>query len=282
MKNVLRVIGGFFVKIGRWIANTAWIQPLLIVGGIFAIIFSIPYIKSGIETAVESAKVDEDVEFYKGKAISLTNAETHESDLDKLLTALETKDTEEIGKYGQKFFLTFVTEDCSYCKDCVAGFKEFESKFSTLVDDTSSPYKLYSVMVDTTNDDGKYLAKYVFEEHQNLFDSIVGEYSENEDYPLLLNVTTSEKSTLKSSIEKLQKAIDDNGEGLETPTTFMIDISASGNREVNVNGVTGIFFNYTTLLSTAGYDASTPLYKAKFLADCWEYKNLFDPEHNKD
>ena len=48
---ILRVIGAFFVKIGRWIANTAWVQPLLIVGGIFGIIFSIPYIKKAIEDA---------------------------------------------------------------------------------------------------------------------------------------------------------------------------------------------------------------------------------------
>ena len=51
---VLRAIGGFFAKIGRWIANTAWIQPLLIVGGIFGIIFSIPYIKQ----AIDNSKID--------------------------------------------------------------------------------------------------------------------------------------------------------------------------------------------------------------------------------
>ena len=37
---VLRAIGNFFARIGRWIRDTAWVQPLLIVGGIFAIIFS--------------------------------------------------------------------------------------------------------------------------------------------------------------------------------------------------------------------------------------------------
>ena len=38
---VLRAIGGFFARIGRWIKETAWIQPLLIVGAIFAVIFAI-------------------------------------------------------------------------------------------------------------------------------------------------------------------------------------------------------------------------------------------------
>ena len=54
---ILRAIGHFFAKIGRWIANTAWVQPLLIVGGIFAIIFSIPYIKRGFENLFATAKM---------------------------------------------------------------------------------------------------------------------------------------------------------------------------------------------------------------------------------
>ena len=47
---VLRAIGKFFARIGRWIKETAWVQPLLIVGGIFAIIFSIPYIVKGVSS----------------------------------------------------------------------------------------------------------------------------------------------------------------------------------------------------------------------------------------
>ena len=282
MKNVLRAIGGFFAKIGRWIANTAWIQPLLIVGGIFGIIFSIPYIKKGIDGLVAANQTDEKTEYYKNRAISLTGAADHESDFDKLLTALEKGDEESTkyvsDKYGKKFFLTFVTEDCSYCKECVSGFESFDSYFNEW--DMNEKYNLVSVMVDTTDDDtGKYLAKYVFEEHQDFFDEIVGEFSEYEDYALLRNVSSDQKSTLKSSIEKLQNAIDDNGEGLETPTTFLIDLSESGQQaEVNVNGVTAIFFNYTDLLSAAGYKDTTNYYKGKFLSDCWSYSNLFDKE----
>ena len=47
---VLRAIGGFFARIGRWIKETAWIQPLLIVGAIFAVIFSIPHIIKGVSS----------------------------------------------------------------------------------------------------------------------------------------------------------------------------------------------------------------------------------------
>ncbi|MCR4912053.1 MAG: hypothetical protein K5925_06035 [Bacilli bacterium] len=284
MKKVLNAIGGFFVKIGRWIANTAWVQPLLIVGGIFAVIFSIPYIKQGIEGLQSANATDEDIEYYKDRAIDLTGAETGSSKFDKLLTALESNDKATIEKdFGSKFFLSFVTEDCSYCKECVAGFRNFESNFSSLANVNQPSFKHYSVMVDATNDDGKYLAKYAFENHQNLFDDIVGEFAEVTDqYALANNLSDSQRTTLIDSINKLQNAIDDNGQGLETPTILMIDLTdAAKDCEVNVHGVTAIFFNYVDYLSTADYDI-TALYKGKFLADCWNYDKLFSKEYKKD
>ena len=283
MKKVLGAIGGFFVKIGRWIANTAWIQPLLIVGGIFAIIFSIPYIKQGFENLAQKEETDADIEYYKAKSISLTDAEKGESKFDQLLTALEANNEEEIkNNFGEKFFISFVTEDCAYCKECADGFRSLDSNFSKWAMD--SQFKLYSVMVDATNDDGKYLAKYTFENHQNLFDEIVGEFAETTDqYALQTNLDSSKKQTLIDSINKLQNAIDDNGEGLETPTTLLIDLTASGdNCEVNVHGVTAIFFNYVDLLSEAGYTDTNAFSKGKWLSDCWSYSKLFDKDYKKD
>ena len=283
MKKVLSAIGGFFAKIGRWIANTAWIQPLLIVGGIFAVIFSIPYIKQGIEGLQSASTYDEDVAYYTDRKISLDNAADHESDFDKFLIALESDDVGAIKeKYGEKFFLSFVTEDCSYCKECVDGYRSLDENFVEWGLGTSNNFKFYSVMVDTQDDDDNYLAKYVFEEHQELFDRIVGEFAEYEDYALFNNVDSSQKNTLKSSIEKLQNAIDDNGEGLETPTTLFIDLtSTAAEAEVNIHGITAIFFNYTNLLSAAGYESQTAFYKGKWLADCWQYEKLFDKDWEK-
>ena len=172
MKKVLGVIGGFFAKIGRWIANTAWIQPLLIVGGIFAIIFSIPYIKQGIENAQNSNQVDEDIEYYKARAISLDGAENHESKMDTLLTYLEEDNFEKVKEeFGTRFFLTLATEDCAYCKECVAGYTYLNDHFSEF--ELEGEFKLYSFMIDTTNDDGKNLAQMVFEQHEDFFDDII-------------------------------------------------------------------------------------------------------------
>lgn len=48
--NFLKKLGTPFVAIWRWIKETAWVQPLLIVGVIFAIIFSIPSITSWVQS----------------------------------------------------------------------------------------------------------------------------------------------------------------------------------------------------------------------------------------
>lgn len=50
MAKFLKVIGTPFIKLWTWIKETAWVQPLLIVGVIFAIIFSIPSITSWVQS----------------------------------------------------------------------------------------------------------------------------------------------------------------------------------------------------------------------------------------
>ena len=276
MKKVLRAIGGFFAKIGRWIANTAWIQPLLIVGGIFAIIFSIPYIKQGIDAAIAAGKVDTDVAYYKDRAISLDGAKEQKSQLDKLFTYLEDKDYSKVkSEFAEKFFLTFATETCSSCKQGASGFYKAESDFLK-----DSSFKLYSVMVDTTdeNDSSIYLAKEVLNNHSVLFEDLAGDFGEEyrEDYALYKNFPDS-ANTLETSITALATAVNEDGEGFETPLTLFVDVSDAGiAREVNSHGVTAIFFNYTTYVSD-----STAFNKGKFLQHCWNYDDVFDPFYSE-
>lgn len=284
MKKVLAVIGGFFAKIGRWIANTAWVQPLLIVGGIFAIIFSIPYIKQGIEGLQTTSSISSEIQYYKDRAISLTDAKEHKSDLDKLFTALETGDTEYVkGKYGEKFFLSFGKESCSYCEETVGGFNYLRDHFNDLVTErgytADVKYNFVTVMLDTVDSEGDYLAKYVFEEHASFFDEVSAEFAEWEEYALLNNVSESQKNTLITSIEKLAKGTDDEGEGLETPTTLLIDLTEKGQQvEIHPYYVTEIFFNYVDFLSAAKYTEKTNIYKGNFIADAWTYSKLFEKD----
>ena len=107
---VLRAIGRFFARIGRWIKDTAWIQPLLIVGGIFAIIFSIPYLTKWVKSWFNEESASE--KYFSSKKLSLKNADKDQgkSEADDLFRYLDayskdeqTADQEK--KFGKKFFI---------------------------------------------------------------------------------------------------------------------------------------------------------------------------------
>lgn len=285
MKKVFGAIGKFFAKIGRWIANTAWIQPLLIVGGIFAVIFSIPAIKNAIEANKAANKIDEELVYLTSRAIDLTGAITGESKADKLFTALETFEEDEEQReyiennFGSKFFLTFAKRNCDVCKSTVDGFKKLQSDFTL-----DYGFNYYTIMLDdlyvNANDkinNGKYLAKFVFENHQEMLNDIAAGFTEGtttEKYALFKNISESEQTSMKNSINKLVNAVDDFGEGLDTPTTFMIDLNANEKKSIDIHGVSAIFFNYTSLMTDSTLNSYT---KAQFLQNCWNYSDIFDP-----
>ena len=173
---VLRAIGRFFVRIGRWIKDTAWIQPLLIVGGIFAIIFSIPHLTKWVKSWVKDETAAE--KYYTSKKLSLKNADKdNKSEVDELfnyLTAFaETGKVEESGKkkFGEKFFLAIVQESCSECSDRYGAFKTLENNWgkgaSFALDGEDGlgtlPFKLHTIYADTTNDDGDNLFEKVYD-----------------------------------------------------------------------------------------------------------------------
>lgn len=289
MKKVFGSIGKFFAKIGRWIANTAWVQPLLIVGGIFAIIFSIPAIKGAIDRSKASKKIDEQLVFLTSHAIDLTGAITGDSVADKLFTALEDfEDNPDSRDYientfGSKFFLTFAKKTCEVCKDTVDGFVKLQSDFVL-----DHGFNYYTIMLDELyiNEDdkdnnGKYLAKFLFENHQTVLDHIAGGFAEGAtkmDYALFKNISSSEQTSMKNSILKLATAVDDFGEGLDTPTTFMIDLNYNDKKSIEIHGVSAIFFNYTNLITDSTLNSYT---KAQFLEKCWNYSDIFDPDYEK-
>ena len=272
MKKILRAIGGFFAKIGRWIASTAWIQPLLIVGGIFGIIFSIPYIKKGIE-GLQTDNTDYKYEYYKDHALGLKE----DGKADKLLHYLDEYEdnVENIRKdYGSKFFLSFVKKDCVNCKDGVAGFKNLSSNFSKWKLDHS--FKLYTILVDKTNDDGEYLAKKILIKNNDLFTKLAADYGEADpDYPLFRNLPDKKKSMV-DKICQFPEQTNSDGNGMETPTTFLIDLDGA-DTNFSVNGITQIFFNYTDFI-TGDINASS---KGQMLRDAWSYSGIFDPDYNK-
>ncbi len=265
---VLRAIGGFFAKIGRWIANTAWIQPLLIVGGIFGIIFSIPYIKDAIEKA-QVDNTDYDYAWYSDRALSLEK----DGRADKLLGYLTNDEKDKIDtEFGKQFFLTFVKEDCDYCKECVAGYQELESKFASY--GLNNSFKIYTILVDTKDDDGNYLAKQRFDDHKEYFDDIVGTFADTQgaNQYVLYKTIPSKAGDIRTKLQKLLDATSSVDGEIETPFTLMYDSERLD--RINVGGVTAVFFNYVDLITA---DVKNQYTKGLLLRDCWSYQNAFDP-----
>ena len=74
--NILKKIGTPFIAVWRWIKETAWVQPLLIVGIIFAIIFSIPSITRGIQGLVN--QTESDLVYFSERQLSLEGSKVTE------------------------------------------------------------------------------------------------------------------------------------------------------------------------------------------------------------
>ena len=115
---VLRAIGGFFARIGRWIKETAWIQPLLIVGAIFAVIFSIPHIIKGVSSWFDES--DSANKFLTRYRLDLKDANVvpdgkyvGKSKVDEFLTYVEDGETKEQKVF--EFRVYFLEMACFLC-----------------------------------------------------------------------------------------------------------------------------------------------------------------------
>lgn len=268
---ILRAIGHFFAKIGRWIANTAWVQPLLIVGGIFAIIFSIPYIKRGFENLFAN-NTDDKYEWYKARALSLEE----NGQADKLLGYLEFYNDENEAKirseFGSKFILTFAKKSCSGCEEGIEGYE------NAYASGYVKNFKLYTIIVDQMDDAGKeYLAKPIYAKHNDLFTTL-GEYfgeCDDEDYPLYRNLNTLEKHSQVTSLKEKTGSLDmasTSDEGLDTPLFIMVDLDMAGGEYYGVNGISHVFYNYVDFDYSDSKNAAT---KGMVVRDLWNYEGIF-------
>ncbi|MCH5179770.1 MAG: hypothetical protein J1F32_00950 [Erysipelotrichales bacterium] len=136
MKVIFKAIGGFFVRIWRWIKETAWVQPLLIVSLIFGIILLIQPISQGITSLVDT--IGKRQPLYKNNKVSL-----YDNDAYDLIYDEDTKFAKD-----DKYFLVFVQEGCDGCESAYPGFK-------TLFEDKTfqSDYKMKTIYIDEEGDD---------------------------------------------------------------------------------------------------------------------------------
>lgn len=136
MKKILSAIGRFFKAIWNWIKNTAWVQPLLIVGAIFGLIMSIRPISNWISqiTNVETTST-----FYND----------HKVDYDSLVEKIEhTKEDEK-----EVLIAIYVKMKNETCAQCEAAQKPLESFFLDDHSDVMGDRKYEVAVLDIAEDE---------------------------------------------------------------------------------------------------------------------------------
>ncbi len=267
---VLRAIGRFFARIGRWIRDTAWVQPLLIVGGIFAVIFSIPGITNWVKSWFNEGNVSS--AYYRKSEVSWSGVEDGNSDVDKLFSYLLDPDaaenSEAANRYGKKFFLNFVQEDCAGCEANYEGFKDLQDRWNNyFVPTKGSDLKIFNIFIDAEDSNGKLLfTEYISGDKTNCRYNEFFDDAATLRNPFMLNVDGGGDDYYT------QLAANDNS--FTSPTIMLIDFNFTddkGRYDLTQCGVTECMY------SVAGKDKNdSALGKASTLFDCWEHTGEFE------
>jgi hypothetical protein len=260
----MKPIGLFFGKIfgglWNWIKETAWVQPLLIVGTIFAIIFSIPTITewvNGIAENINSAEA-----YYRNFQKKLEGEE--DSDAQKLIDAM----MDNSDKFGDKFMVIFVQENCQFCKDAQPALKELvdntsryygtqeNNGISEVTKEQFGTFKFFTIFIDETYDFSEDTTTTPFErflQRNTEFLEKTAEVARNSPYKVNNQLSDVQIETLESA----------ETNAIPTPTVIMYDLS-DNSPELGISEL---------LISIPGanfYD------KAMTLSDAWMHRNLFE------
>ena len=269
---VLRAIGGFFARIGRWIKETAWIQPLLIVGAIFAVIFAIPHIIDGVKGMFNEG--DNANKFLAKYQLSLKNAEKGTSKVDELFSYLENGEADKVKSgYGERFFVAFVKDDSSM-SDLYGGLKTFKDKWSAKDkefvglngDALKGNFKLYTIYTDSTTEvdnEEKNLFDEVWLTHYDVFEAMSsGNYLDKTYYALNKGYKASNYESAFTS-DKLDSC------PMSTPLVMYFDYSEDNKiaaEDQKIKGLSDVIFTV---------DGGSDLERARTLKKCWSHTDLF-------
>lgn len=293
---VLKAIGAFFARIWRWIKETAWVQPLLIVGSIFAIIFAIPSFSAWIS----SLGLGEE-NYYSAFKVSLEKEKLYDKDGKEALTAsaadkltqsiannsnLEDKanftyadyNMEELKDYGMKYFLVFVKEDCSVCSEIQEAFKTLEEywnneAYSYVAADThvngekvDLKMRIHTIFTDEESstdsdyDDEPNAFKRYLDNHLDFFEDAGTRLAELTPYKVNKNVS-------KTNYDYFTKADKVN---FAVPTIMLVDytdeamqLTRIGSEIKGRQGASEILF---------GVDGNDKFSKASVLMDMWNHQ----------
>ena len=257
---ILKAIGSFFSKIWRWIKDTAWVQPLLIVGAIFGVIFSIPSITKAIEEAIANANSTET--FYQTYQKSMEGGA--DSAADKIIDLIEQKEAGEnvTSEYGNKFFFVFVSENCDPCTNARGGFEKLKDNWgSTYIAEDGLPFNLVTVFTDevTTETTTRESAFVQYMDRNSSFFEEAGQVGRESQYYLNGKITDQD-------LEYLESADPDE---FVTPTILLVDFGEDGK---SGPGVSEVMFGVT---GADDYE------KAQLLMDCWNGEGDFAARETK-
>lgn len=269
-------IGRFFVAVWRWIRETAWVQPLLIVGVIFGVIFSIPSIVDGIRGI--SDRHNSPDTFYKKYQVSLKGAE--ESDAQKLVKDIydELNNPGSTTLADDKFLIAFVQSDnkCGACDTARDGF-EYLMENENVLNPDGAPFKLKTIFTDEElkrRDDEDWKKEDTVVEDNEAKSAFEAFLTRNAVYDYFSEIadSASKSGYYNSGNFDFQ---DDFLEFLtvpnkfKTPTLIQVDFtSADSDTYIEGSNPITVFF---------GIEGDGKIGQADYIADAWNYKNDFKP-----
>ncbi len=269
MKKILLAIAKPFVALWNWIKETAWVQPLLIVGCIFAIIFSIPYIVSGIQSLISD---DDAFEYLEDNMLSMEDTYKGESEADEFLELYldvanewtdiytgESTSTTAIDsfkkKYGEKMFFVLASSDCDGCSNISEALEYLEDYADDL--DLNGEFEFYCIITDEEMDEDEQEDYYeeisafvqLYNRWPGYFEDIYIAAQRNNYYNNL-----SDPASFRESLANLMDPDD-----LEVPVVTVIDLT-----EENTS-------RYITTQVFFSVDGETSRTRAIQLTDAWNY-----------
>jgi len=278
---ILKAVGAFFVKIWRWIKETAWVQPLLIVGAIFAIIFSIPSITSWVNSLQYTSK---DAFFNSQKKTLEGEVDADAMGTDKDYSSVADQITNDIfsnhnkvnpksgdptapstSTYGEEFFFIYTASDCDSCSTAESGTKFLSDNWDDYYvsgsskSTGSSTFRFYTIFTDeaSSNDDDYDFADI----NDTAFRRYLGKYLD------FFNTTAAK---IEDSPYKINQSIDDTNYGyyeqpdltkFSTPTVLLCDFTQAA-IDAGRAGVSEVLF---------GLSGSTDKDKADLLFKMWNH-----------
>ena len=259
MKPIGLFFGRVFGGLWNWIKETAWVQPLLIVGSIFAIIFSIPTITEWVNGIAESINSPES--YYRNFQKKLEGEE--DSDAQKLIDAMIANSDE----FGEKFMVVFVQVNCQFCKDAQPALKELventsryygtqeSDSISQVTKEQFGTFKFYTIFTDETYDYPEDTTTTPFErflQRNTDFLEKTADVARNSSYKVNDQLTDLQIDSLESG----------ESNAIPTPTVIMYDTTYESDKGIS-----------ELLISIPGANFYE---KAVTLSDAWMHRTLFE------